>query len=89
MWQHPQLQDARYAQHYVPSSGSGSSYRNQQLEGSRPNQVARNPIAHARAWEQQIGSVIAASRVALARQLGVSRAHVTQVLSILILAPEA
>ena len=40
-------------------------------------------------WQKRLDSSEFASRAELARQLGVTRAHVTQVLSLLHLAPEA
>jgi len=49
----------------------------------------RNPVALALDWQQRLDSSEFASRAELARQLGVTRAHVTQVLSLLHLAPEA
>ncbi len=48
----------------------------------------RNPIALAKEWKQRLEDHQIACRAELARQLGVSRAHVTQVLSLLSLAPE-
>ena len=43
----------------------------------------RNPVALAREWQGLLDNGAVPSRAGLARQLGVSRAHVTQVLSIL------
>lgn len=48
----------------------------------------RNPIAVARDWQRALDDGACASRAALARRLGVSRARVTQVLALLALAPE-
>jgi len=50
--------------------------------------IYRNPVALAQEWQQRINSGEVESRAALARQLGVSRAHVTQVLRLLQLAPQ-
>jgi hypothetical protein len=52
----------------------------------RENQAGythRNPVALAREWQALLDSGEASSCAALARWLGVSRAHVTQVLSVL------
>jgi hypothetical protein len=51
--------------------------------------VHRNPIALAREWREKLASGECATRVDLARRLGVSRARVTQVLGLLALSPEA
>ena len=51
-------------------------------------QYRRNPIALAQSWQKWLATGEIASRAELARQLGFSRAHVTQVLSLLHLAPE-
>jgi hypothetical protein len=48
-----------------------------------------NPLALAQDWHQRLETGQAATRADLARQLGVSRAHVTQVLRLLNLSPEA
>ena len=48
-----------------------------------------NPIVLALAWQHQLDTGAAESRATLARQLGVSRAHVTQVLRLLQMAPQA
>ena len=53
----------------------------------KPPKLYPNPMALAQAWNDQIQSGKAKSRADLARQLGVSRAHVTQVLRILKVAP--
>lgn len=47
----------------------------------------RNPVALAREWQQRIDDGEVPSRAALARELGVTRAHVTQTLRLLQLAP--
>ena len=52
-------------------------------------QRRRNPIALARDWQRRLDTGEVVSRAELARQLGVTRAHVTQVLGLLRLAPEA
>ena len=52
-------------------------------------QQRRNPVALAQEWQQRLQSGEAASRTELARQLGITSAHVTQVLSLLLLSPEA
>ena len=49
----------------------------------------RNPVALALDWQQRLDSGEVSSRAELARQLGVTRAHVTHVLSLLHLAPDA
>ena len=49
----------------------------------------RNPVALALDWQQCLDCGEFSSRAELARQLGVTRAHVTQVLSLLHLAPDA
>ncbi len=46
---------------------------------SKPKKLYGNPMALAQEWQQLLESRAAASRAELARQLGVSRAHVTQV----------
>ena len=43
----------------------------------------------ARGWQSRLDTDEVASRAELARELGVTRAHVTQVLGLLHLAPEA
>jgi hypothetical protein len=48
----------------------------------------RNPIALAREWEALLANGTFQSRADLARELGVSRARVTQVLNLLSLAPQ-
>ena len=48
-----------------------------------------HPIALARCWQRRLDTGKVASRAELARQLGVTRAHVTQVPDLLRLAPEA
>jgi len=48
----------------------------------------RNPIARAQEWQAMLASGACASRAALARTLGVTRARVTQVLGLLELAPQ-
>ncbi|MCL4544998.1 MAG: hypothetical protein M1118_10450, partial [Chloroflexi bacterium] len=48
----------------------------------------RNPIALAQEWQGMLSARECASQADLARQLGVSRARVTQVLGLLELAPE-
>jgi hypothetical protein len=47
-----------------------------------------NPIGLARGWQQLLDTGEALSRADLARQLGVSAAHVTQTLRLLIIDPE-
>ena len=49
----------------------------------------RNPVALALDWQQCLDSAGFSSRAELARHLGITRAHVTQVLSLLDLAPAA
>ena len=49
----------------------------------------RNPVAQALDWQQRLDSGEVSSRAELARQMGVTRAHVTHVLSLLHLAPDA
>lgn len=48
----------------------------------------RNPISLAQEWQSILADGKCASRADLARQLGVTRARVTQVLGLLDLAPE-
>ena len=48
----------------------------------------RNPVALALDWQQCLDSGEVSSRAELARQLGVTRAHVTNVLSLLDFAPQ-
>ena len=55
---------------------------------SKPKKLYRNPMALAQEWQQLLESGTAASRADLARQLGVSRAHVTQILRLVDLAPQ-
>ena len=58
----------------------------------RPSGTIRNerpnPIALALAWQRRLDSSEVASRAELARQVGVTPAYVTQVLSLLLLVPE-
>jgi len=49
--------------------------------------LRRNPIALAREWEALLANGTFASRADLARELGVSRARVTQILNLLNLTP--
>ena len=51
-------------------------------------QERRNPVALALDWQQRLDSGEFTTRAELARELGVTRAHVTQVLSLLHLVPE-
>jgi hypothetical protein len=55
---------------------------------SRQLKQRRNPVALALEWQALLDSGEVPSRAALARQLGVSRAHVTQVLRVLRLPQE-
>src|SRR5437667_2369224 len=64
------------------------SFLRESAEQSWPRKEYRNPIALARAWHRALGDGECPSRADLARQLGVSRARVTQVLGLLSLAPE-
>ena len=48
-----------------------------------------NPLALAQEWHQRIKEGDVSSKAHLAREIGVSRAHVTQVMSLLHLAPKA
>ncbi|MBI2872180.1 MAG: hypothetical protein HYY00_03200 [Chloroflexi bacterium] len=57
-------------------------------EATKTGYKHRNPVALAREWQAILESGEVPSRAALARQLGVSRAHVTQVLRILLLPPD-
>lgn len=54
-----------------------------------PRKPYPNPMVLAQAWQRRLDIGAAESRADLARQLGVSRAHVTQVLRLLRLAPGA
>ena len=56
-------------------------------ESRRPKR--RNPVALALDWQQRLDTGEFRSRAELARQLGVTRAHVTHVLGLLHLAPDA
>ena len=53
-----------------------------------PPKLYPNPMVLAQTWQRQLDSGAVESRAALARKLGVSRAHVTQVLRLLTLAPQ-
>lgn len=55
---------------------------------SRPAKAQRNPIALAREWQCALADDPTMSRADLARQRGVSRARVTQVLRLLDLIPQ-
>ena len=55
---------------------------------ARSSKPHRNPIALAQEWQRALDDGECPSRAALARQLGVTRARVTQVLGLLDLAPE-
>ena len=57
-------------------------------EGPRSHQSYRNPIYLAREWQKALEDGDCPSKAALARELGVSRARVTQVLRLLRLDPE-
>ena len=59
------------------------------MGGAQPASTVSQPIGLAHAWQRQLDTGAAESRSNLARQLGVSRAHVTQVLRLLRLAPRA
>jgi hypothetical protein len=54
----------------------------------RQGKLRRNPVALAREWQSLLDSGQVPSRAALARELGISRAHVTQVLDVLRLSHE-
>jgi hypothetical protein len=58
------------------------------LEPAIPPRTYRNPLSIAREWQAMIRCGRAKSRAALASQLGLSRARVTQFLWLLTLAPE-
>ncbi|MBI2935769.1 MAG: ParB/RepB/Spo0J family partition protein, partial [Chloroflexi bacterium] len=80
------------------SSGSRYAFLTGDLRGALPNLLVetmptelkqhRNPVAVAQEWQALLDTGEVASRAVLARRLGVSRAHVTQVLRLLQLAPE-
>ena len=53
-----------------------------------PSKQCPNPIVLAQEWQRRLDAGEAASRADLARKLGVSRAHVTQVLRLLTMAPQ-
>jgi len=55
---------------------------------NQPAKQYRNPTALAREWQETLTEGKCASRADLARELGVSRARVTQVFSMLDLAPD-
>ena len=74
---------ARLAYHF---EGSASPEFFDPLAGS--SKRYRNPIAVAQEWQRMLSAGECASRVDLARKLGMMRARVTQVLSLLDLAPE-
>ena len=57
-----------------------------QAEPDQPK-LYPNPMVLAQAWHDRVQTGKAKSRADLARQLGVSRAHVTQVLRLLRMAP--
>ena len=61
--------------------------RRKRSESNRKNR--RNPVALALDWQQCLDSGEFSSRAELARHLGITRAHVTQVLSLLDFAPAA
>jgi hypothetical protein len=68
----------------------------QPLESFRPPEPTdrlprqyRNPVILAQEWQRALTDLGCASRADIARELGVSRACVTQVLQLLELAPEA
>ena len=61
-----------------------------QVPPTRPKgPLHRNPVALAQEWNRRISTGELSSRAHLARDIGVSRAHVTQVLSLLLLSSEA
>jgi len=53
------------------------------FQGADPRIPRRNPVALAQEWQRLLDTGQVSSRAALARELGVSRAHVTQVLDVL------
>ncbi len=77
---------ARFAYHFA---GAASPRCFAPLPGpARSSKQHRNPIAVAQEWQRALNAGACPSRAALARQLGVLRARVTQVLGRLELAPE-
>ena len=54
----------------------------------QPSRQCRNPIVVAQEWQHMLDKSECASRADLARQLGISRARVAQVLNMLDLTPE-
>lgn len=60
----------------------------EQTQGTKPK-LRRNPIHLALEWKRALDEGRVNSKADLARHLGVSRAHVTQVLRLLCIAPEA
>ena len=57
-------------------------------KNDKPSRTYRNPIFLAREWQNALDHGDCPSKAALARELGVSRARVTQVLRLLRLDPE-
>lgn len=78
--------DSRLAYHFE-GTGSPSLCQNQEA-ARRTIRARRNPIALAREWQDALHQGRCSSRAELARDLGISRARVTQVLGLLDLAPE-
>ena len=54
----------------------------------KPSRTYRNPIFLAREWKKALETAKYPSQAALARELGVSRVRVTQILRLLKLSPE-
>ena len=58
------------------------------MAGKRTPRVHRNPVCLAREWQKMLDDGVCKSKAELSRELGVSRARVTQILCLLRLAPE-
>ena len=84
---------------FYTKRGPGTSYRFLNIGTLRdmliglfqeadPRKLRRNSVAVARDWQRLLDNDDVPSRAALSRELGVSRAHVTQVLGLLSLSLE-
>jgi len=62
--------------------------RGEKAAKRKPSRTYRNPVFLAREWKKMLESGEYASQADLARDLGVSRVRVTQILRLLRLAPE-
>ena len=82
----PRRQNARLTYHFNETE-SPSVFQRETVP-RRIAKASRNPIVMAREWQDALDRGTCSSRADLAREFGVSRARVTQILGLLDLAPE-